>query len=114
MPQINKIYDDTLERYLKGRFSNSFTNILDEETDNMLKIFDDEKKRLKTELDFLFSEKIDEDLHEVNANLMKTFLSIIDYYKYQRTFKLPRKSQPSSDYMRILPLSFYSTLSDMV
>ena len=91
MPQINKIYDDALEKYLKERFLNSFTNILNEETDNMLKIFDEEKKRLKTELDFLFSEKIDEDLHEVNANLIKTLLSIIDYNKYLRTFKFPEK-----------------------
>ena len=91
MPQIKKIYDDALEKYLKEKFLNAFTSILNEETDNMLKLFDDEKARLKAELDYLFSEKIDEDLHEVNSILIKTFLSIIDYYKYLRTFKFPEE-----------------------
>jgi len=91
MPQIKKIYDNALEKYLKEKFLNAFTNILNEETDNMLKIFDEEKARLTTELDYLFSEKIDEDLHEVNMILIKTFLSIIDYYKYLRTFKFPEE-----------------------
>ena len=91
MPQINKIYDDALQKYLKENFLNAFTNALNEETDEMLDQFNKEKKRLKDELDFLFSEKIDEDLHEVNANLIKTFISIIDFYKFLRTFSLPEK-----------------------
>ena len=89
MPNIKKIYDDALEKYLKEKFLNEFTNILNEETENMLTIFNDEQIKLKKELDFLFSEKIDEDLHAVNLNLIKTFLSIIDYYKYLRTFTFP-------------------------
>ena len=110
MPQIKKIYDNALEKYLKEKFLNAFTNILNEETDNMLKIFDEEKARLTTELDYLFSEKIDEDLHEVNMILIKTFLSIIDYYKYLRTFKFPEEI---TTYFRLYAF-LYSTPSDMI
>ena len=91
LPQIEKEYNDALEKYLKNRFVDSFRNILDEETNNLLDDFDYEQKRLKEELDKLFSEKIDNDLHEVNKNIHSTIASIWDYYMFIRTFSIPDK-----------------------
>ena len=86
MPQIRQDYEEALEKYLKERFMNKFTQFFNEETDNMLKIFYQEKERLITELDKLFSEKIDDDLHEVNMKFYETYVSIFRYYKFMRTF----------------------------
>ena len=91
LPQIEKEYNEALQKYLKNRFVDSFTNILDEETNNLLDDFDYEQKRLKEELDKLFSEKIDDDLHEVNKNIHSTITSIWDYYIFIRTFSIPDK-----------------------
>ena len=95
MPQINKIYDEALVKYLKEKFLNAFTESINEETDEMLNKFNEEKEKLKSELDVLFSEKIDEDLHEVNLNLYKTFVSIFDFYKFIRTFSISGELEQS-------------------
>ena len=86
MPQIRQDYEEALEKYLKERFMNKFTQFFNEETDNMLKIFYKEKEKLINELDKLFSEKIDEDLHEVNMKFYETSISIFRYYKFMTTF----------------------------
>ena len=91
MPRIEKEYKETLEKYLKVRFKEAFTKILDEETNNMLTIFRQEKERFKNQLDKLFSEKIDEDLHEVNTNIFNTIIAIRKYFNYTKRFSLPGK-----------------------
>ena len=91
LPQIEKEYNEALEKYLKKRFVDSFRNILDEETNNLLDDFDYEQKRLKDALDKLFSEKIDDDLHEVNKNIHRTITSIWDYNMFLPTFFIPDK-----------------------
>ena len=89
MPRIEKEYNEALEKYLKIRFKDSFTKILNEETENMLKLVKEEKSKLISELDKLFSEKIDEDLHEVNKNIFNTIIAIRKYFNHSKTFFIP-------------------------
>ena len=89
MPQIKQDYEEALEKYLKERFMNKFTQFFNEESDNMLKVFYEEKERLIKELDKLFSEKIDEDLHAINKQFYETYVSIFNYYKHLKTFYIP-------------------------
>ena len=89
MPQIKEDYEEALEKYLKEKFLNSFRNSLDEETDKMLTIFKEEKERLITELEGLFSLEIDKDLNEVNRNINSTVHSIRYYYEFMRTYSVP-------------------------
>ena len=91
MSEIQKEYEESLEKYLKERFLKSFTTILSEETNKMLDAFYKEKERLVAELDKLFSEVIDKDLNEVNRNINKTVDSIRNYYSYLKTFSISDK-----------------------
>jgi NADPH-dependent 7-cyano-7-deazaguanine reductase QueF len=91
MSEIQKEYEESLEKYLKERFLKSFTTILSEETNKMLEAFYKEKERLVAELDKLFSEVIDKDLNEVNRNINKTVDSIRNYYSYLKTFSISDK-----------------------
>ena len=79
MPDIERNYQNTLEKYLKEKFMNEFFEVLDERSDDMIRIFYEEKNRLKEKLDDLFSSEEDKDLKEVNENINKTIESIERY-----------------------------------
>ena len=91
MTEIQKEYEEYLEKYLKERFLDSFSKILDEETNKMLDNFYQEKSRLIDELDKLFSEIIDKDLNEVNRDINNTINSIRNYYRYSKIFNISDK-----------------------
>ena len=57
MPDLEKIYQTSLEKYLKEKFMNAFSDVLDQKTNYMLAIFYEEKNKLKERLDDLFSSK---------------------------------------------------------
>ncbi len=88
MPKIELQYNNALKKYLKDKFVDAFTNILNEKTDDMLKRFNEEKERLIKELDTLFTSTEDKDLHEVNRNFHETFISIREFFKYVKTFTI--------------------------
>ena len=63
---IQKNYQIALEKYLKEKFINSFSEILNEKTELTIKIFYEEKAELIERLDDLFSSIEDKDLNEIN------------------------------------------------
>ena len=98
MPQLEKEYNDALEIYLKKRFKNRYENILNEKTDEIIEKFRKDRERLNKEMDDVFSEEIDNDLHEVNENFDNTRESIRNYYKFLRTFNI---SEDLKEYFKL-------------
>ena len=88
MPEIEKKYQVTLEKYLKEKFMNAFSEIIDEKTDDMIEIYNEEREKLISRLDDLFSSIEDKDLNEVNRNINKTLESIYYYNSYITTFEI--------------------------
>ena len=93
MPDIEREYQKSLEKYLKEKFMNDFSDSLDEKTNYMLKIFYEEKKKLMDRLDKLFSNKGDEDLNAVNNNINRTLDSIQVYKNFYRNFSLTQSAK---------------------
>ena len=93
MPDIEKKYQITLEKYLKEKFMNSFSEILDEKTENMIQILLEEKDKLIDALDDLISSTEDNDLTLVNKNINMTLESIENYNHFLPTFTIARGVQ---------------------
>ena len=88
MPSIEKKYQNALEKFLKEKFLNLFSEVIDEKTAHTIKIFYEEKNKLIERLDNLFSSIEDKDLNEVNRKLNITLGSIIYYNRFLQTFKI--------------------------
>ena len=88
MPDIEKNYQIALEKYLKEKFLNSFSKILDEKTEHTIKIFYEEKEELIEKLDNLFSSVEDKDLNEVNHKINATLESIKIYNAFMPSFNI--------------------------
>ena len=86
MPDIEIKYQEVLEEYLKEKFINSFTDVLDKESKEMIDVFNQEKNNLTQRLDYLFSSKEDKDLNEINKDINNTLMSIKDYKTYSSYF----------------------------
>ena len=86
MPEIEKKYQITLEKYLKEKFMNSFSEILEEKTENMIQILHEEKNKLIEVLDDLFSSTEDNDLTLVNKNINMTLESMQNYNNFLLNF----------------------------
>ena len=79
MPDIEENYQNILEKYLKEKFMNEFSDILDEKSQLALEIFYEEKEKLIGKLNDLFSFNEDNDLKEVNEKINTTIISIQNY-----------------------------------
>ena len=86
MPDFEIKYQEVLEEYLKEKFINSFTDILEKESKEMIDVFNQEKNNLTQRLDYLFSSKEDKDLNEINKDINNTVMSIKDYKTYSSYF----------------------------
>ena len=93
MPDLEKIYQTSLEKYLKEKFMNAFSDVLDQKTNYMLAIFYEEKNKLKERLDDLFSSKEDKDLNEINKNINHTLESIQSYRNFLSSFKISENAK---------------------
>ena len=93
MPDIEKKYQIALEKYLKEKFLNSFSIILDEQTEHTIKIFYKEKEELIESLDDLFSSVEDKDLNEINHKINATLESIKSYNGFLPTFQVSENSR---------------------
>ena len=88
MDDLDKKYQDVLEKYLKEKFITSFNEILENKTEEMLKVFYKEKNKLMQKFDELFSSKEDNDLKEVNKKINLTLESIQNYNNFSDAFKI--------------------------
>jgi hypothetical protein len=88
MPDIEKKYKKNLEKYLKEQFTTAFTDILEQKSNETLRVFYEEKENLTGYFDLLFTSNRDNDLREVNQNINSTLQSIRNYENYQSTFTI--------------------------
>ena len=93
MPDIEKNYQNVLEKYLKEKFTKDFSDILQEKTDDMVQDFYKEKAKLIANLDDLFSSEKDEDLNAVNRNINITLESINSYKVFLNTFTISESAR---------------------
>ena len=88
MDEIENKYQISLEKFLKEKFLDSFSEALDQELNYMLKIFYKEKNKLKERLDDLFSSKEEKSLNVINNNINRTLESIQLYNDYLSNFQI--------------------------
>ena len=88
MDEIENKYQISLEKFLKEKFLDSFSEALDQELNYMLNIFYKEKNKLKERLDDLFSSKEEKSLNVINNNINKTLESIQLYNDYLSNFQI--------------------------
>ena len=88
MDDLDKKYQDSLEKYLKEKFISSFNEILEIKTEEMLSVFYSEKNKLMQKFDELFSSKEDNDLKDINTKINLTLDSIQNYYVFKDSFKI--------------------------
>ena len=85
---IQKNYQIALEKYLKEKFLNAFSEILDEKSEHTINIFYEEKAEVIERLDDLFSSIEDKDLNEINHKINATYVSIRNYNSFLPTFHI--------------------------
>jgi hypothetical protein len=93
MPDLEKNYQNALEKYLKEKFISAFSDVLDQKTNYTLGKFYEEKNELKESLDEIFSSKEDKDLNEINKNINYTLESIQSYRKFLSSFKISENAK---------------------
>ena len=88
MEDLDNKYQVALEKYLKEKFTTSFSEILDEKTKDMIKVFYNEKNILIEKIDDLFSLEENKELNEVNRKINQTLESIQNYNHFVNTFEI--------------------------
>ena len=89
-PEMEKNYQNMLEKYLKEKLINSYSKIMNEKTKEMVMLVNEQKEVLKSKLDDLFSLDSDQVLYEVNEKINNTLESINEYNNYFETFKISK------------------------
>ena len=82
---INEIESDyilLLDKYLKEQLISSYTKVLDEKTEEMIKRVRTQREYIKSRIDDLFSLDPDEVLNDINTKLNNTINSIEEYKIY--------------------------------
>ena len=95
-PIMEKNYQDMLEKYLKERLINSYSKVMNDKTKEMAKIVSEEREKLRTKIDDLFSLDSDKVLNEVNQKINNTLDSINEYNNYLGNFVI---SNDIKDYL---------------
>ena len=89
---INEIESDyilLLDKYLKEELISSYTKVLNEKTEEMIKKVRTQREYIKSRIDDLFSLDPDEVLNDINTKLNNTLNSIDEYNKYiNNSFKI--------------------------
>ena len=90
MDDLDKEYQYALEKYLKEKFIKAFEDILEDKTEEMLKIFYKEKNKLIEKFNVQFSSEEDNDLKEINKKINQTLESMRTYNNYIDTFEITK------------------------
>ena len=88
MPDIEQSYRKMLEKYLKKKFIEEFSDSLDNKSSEIINLFYKEKIILTKSLDGLFSSIKDEEFNYINKNIYNTLESIEEYRKYLSDFEI--------------------------
>ena len=87
-PEMEKNYQNMLDKYLRERLIDSYSKIMNDKTNEMIKLVNQQKEILKSKIDDLFSLDSDKVLSEVNEKINNTLDSINEYNNYFETFDI--------------------------
>ena len=87
-PEMEKTYQNMLDKFLREKLINSYTKVMNDKTKEMVKLVNEEKEKLKSKLDDLFSLDSDQVLSEVNEKINNTLDSVNAYNNYFETFSI--------------------------
>ena len=116
LPSIEKNYKNVLNKFMKEKFMDAFSDIFNEHSQKMIEEFYDERKHLKETLDPLFSSKEDKDLNAVNQYINSTLETIQTYRNFFYTFKISESAKDffinyGNNYLLIIFKQFNTDLS---
>ena len=86
---LSKNYIDLLNKECKNKFIDSYSEVMNDQTYNMIQTIEDLKIEIRLSLDDLFTVDVENVLDETNKKLNMTLDSINEYKNYFNTFKLP-------------------------
>ena len=89
--QLNNDFNELLNEEFKNKFINSYTEVMNKETDDMIKTINTLKLEIKSMIDDLFSLDIDIILNKTNSKMNETLDSIKAYTNHFESFKIPEK-----------------------
>jgi len=87
-PEMEQNYVNMLDYFLKDKLINSYSNVMNNKTKEMIKLVRENKEVLKSKLDDLFSLDSDQVLYEINQKINNTLDSIYEYNNYFETFEI--------------------------
>ena len=96
-------FTNLLNEEFKNKFIDSYTKVMNIQTNDMLETIDDLKLKIKSKIDDLFSLDIEKVLNETNYKMNMTLDSIKEYEAYFKSFKLPESL-----------LNFFDTYGDNI
>ena len=89
MPEMGKIYEEKLEKYLTEKLESSFKKLMNDKTKDMIRFVNEKKMTLKSKLEGLFSLDSDQVLIDINQKINTTLESINNYTEYFNSFEIP-------------------------
>lgn len=77
-----------LNKYLKERFVNAYTDVINEQSKSLIKIVNEQKEILRLQLYDLLTIETEDILKEINKKIEKTKKSIEEYTNYSKNFSI--------------------------
>ena len=92
MPEMGNNYKNMLQQYLKDKLILSYTNIINDKTDEIVLYIQNKKEILKSKIGDLFSLDSDKVLIDVNKQINNTLEAIKTYNEKFNNFKFPNNT----------------------
>jgi len=86
---LSKYYIDLLNKECKSQFIDSYTKVMNDQTNGMSQAIEDSKLKMKLKLDELFTVDMEKVLNRTNYLMNMTLDSIKEYETYFNSFKFP-------------------------
>ena len=86
---FEKEYTNKMNNYIKNPFIQEYSKTLNKETNDMLDFVEDNKVKVKADLNKIFTLKPDDILSEIENKLNNTLKAVEDYIKHFNSFNIP-------------------------
>ena len=86
---LSKYYTDLLNKECKSKFIDSYSNVMNVQTDEMIQTIEDLKIKIRLKIDDLFTVDIEKVLNQTNYVMNMTLDSIKEYEAYFKSFSFP-------------------------
>ena len=86
---LSKYYIDLLNKECKSKFIDSYTKVMNDQTNEMIQAIEDSKLKMRLKIDDLFTIDIEKVLNQTNYIINMTLDSIKEYEIYFKSFNFP-------------------------